>query len=409
LLSFLQATKCALRRTLILMCTFVATTAIAAAAQQNQQAAAANAPAQQSSAQSSQSNQTTKPQSASTPKLTSESKLVYVNAVVRDKKGKVVSTLNKDDFMLDEDGKGQVITNFVRENDLPLTVGLLVDTSYSQRHVLDDERDASYTFLDQMLRADKDKAFLIHFDREVELLEDLTGDRAKLKSGLKLLQIADPRANDNGDDGDSGGDGREHHHAGTQLYDAVYLASNEIVKKVQGRKALFILSDGVDRGSKESLEDAIEAAQRANAAVYSFYFADQEDEQSQGGHHGGWRMGGPGMGGPGYGGGGGYGGPGGGGGGGQGGGGHRQYESRPDGKKILEKISQETGGRLFQISKKLTVSDAYAQVQEDLRNQYTLGYDPQGSDKGVDYHKIHVTTKQSDLTVQARDGYYSGQ
>lgn len=389
-------------------CVLIAAPSVVFAAQQSQQTPAANTPTQQNpSTQSPQPAQ--KAQAPGTPKLTVESKLVYVNAVVRDKKGKVVSTLTKDDFMLDEDGKGQVITNFVRENDLPLTVGLLVDTSYSQRHVLDDERDASYTFLDQMLRADKDKAFLIHFDREVELLEDLTGDRAKLKSALKLLQIADPRSSENGDDGDSDDHGRGRGHAGTQLYDAVYLASNEIVKKLQGRKALFILSDGVDRGSKESLEDAIEAAQRANAAVYSFYFADQEDEQSQGGHHGGWRMGGPGTGGPGYGGGGGYGGPAGGGGGGQGGGGRRQYESRPDGKKILEKISQETGGRMFQISKKLTVNDAYAQVEEDLRNQYTLGYAPQGSDPGLDYHKIHVTTKQSDLSVQARDGYYSGQ
>jgi len=341
-------------------------------------------------------------QSQPPPKLKVESKLVYVNAVVRDKKGKIVSTLNKEDFKLDEDGRPQAITNFIRESDLPLTLGLLVDTSMSQRHVLDSERDASYTFLDQMLRVEKDKAFLIHFDHDVELLQDLTADRAKLKSALKLLQIADyQRASD--DEGDSQGGG--HHHAGTLLYDAVYLASNELMKKQQGRKALFILSDGVDRGSKESLEDAIESAQRADTSVYSILFAEEENQQY--GHQGGGRRGGPGMGGRGGGyPGGGY--PGGGYPGGGGGGGQRSpRQQHPDGKKVLEQISTETGGRLFQISKKLSISDIYAEVQEELRNQYTLGYTPDRANQETGYHKIHLTTKQTDLTVQARDGYYS--
>ncbi len=332
------------------------------------------------------------------PKLKVESKLVYVNAVVRDKKGKIVPTLNKEDFTLDEDGRSQTITNFIRESDLPLTLGLLVDTSMSQRAVLNSERDASYTFLDKMLRLDKDKAFVIHFDHEVELLRDLTSDRAKLKSALDELQIASYQQTS---DSDSGG-GR--HHGGTQLYDAIYLASNELMKKQQGRKALFVLSDGVDRGSKESLEDAIEAAQRADTSVYSIYYAGEEpNEQQGGGHHGGWHMGGPGMGYPG----GGY--PGGGGGyPGGGGGGQRTREARPDGKKILQRVSTETGGRFSQVSKKVTVSDIYAQAEEELRNQYTLGYAPdRQSATGGDYHKIHLITKQADLAVQAREGYYS--
>jgi hypothetical protein len=343
------------------------------------------------------------PSSQSQPKLRVESKLVYVNAVVRDKKGKIVPTLNKEDFILDEDGRPQTITNFIRESDLPLTLGLLIDTSMSQRHSIDSERDASYTFLDQMLRVDKDKAFIVHFDHEVELLQDLTADRAKLKSALQLVQVASyQRTSD--DDPDNQG----HRHAGTLLYDAVYLASNELMKKQQGRKALFILSDGVDRGSKESLEDAIEAAQRANTSVYSILFAGEEGQSYA--HHGGWGTGGPGMGRPGGGyPGGGY--PGGGPGGGYpGGGGRGQQTSREehaDGKKVLARISTETGGRFFEISKKLSISDVYAQVQEELRNQYTLGYTPDRTNQGTGYHKIHLTTKQTDLTVQARDGYYS--
>lgn len=386
--------------------------ALHAQTQNSQAAQAQSSPArqgaQQNSAPASQSkSQAASPQQAQAmPKLTAESKLVYVNAVVRDKNGKIVSTLNKEDFVLDEDGRPQTITNFIRESDLPLTLGLLVDTSMSQKYVLADERDASFKFLDEMLRPEKDKAFVIHFDHEVELLRDLTADRAKLKSALDELQIASyERASDNGDDGDSGDEGREHHHAGTQLYDAVYLASNELMKKLQGRKAIFVMTDGVDRGSKESLEDAIEAAQRANTAIYSLYFEGPQEKEEGGGHHGGWRMGGPGMGGPGYPG-GGY--PGGGGGypGGGGQGQHRR-EAHVDGKKVLEQLSTETGGRMFQISKKLKASDAYAQAQEDLRNQYTLGYAPDRADTRDDYHKIHLTTKQTDTTVQARDGYYS--
>jgi VWFA-related protein len=176
------------------------------------------------------------------------------------------------------------------------------------------------------------------------------------------------------------------------------------MKKQQGRKALFVLSDGVDHGSKETLEEAVESAQRADTSVYSILFADDESHERGGGFgggHGGW--GGMGRG-PGGGGGGGW--PGGGGGGG-GGGGRRPQEERPDGKKVLERISTETGGRMFEVSKKLSIDQIYAQVEEELRNQYSLGYAPNPPNPGAGYHKIHLTTNQKDLTVQARDGYYS--
>ena len=337
-------------------------------------------------------------------KLETEPQLVYLNAVVRDKKGRTASSLNKEDFSIDEDGRPQMISSFARASELPLTIGLLVDTTMSQRAVLNSERDASYKFLDEMLREGKDKAFLIHFDREVELLRDLTADRSKLKSALDKLQVTNyERASDSDrDDEDDDSSGRQRH-GDRQLYDAVYLASNELLKKQPGRKALFLLSDGVDRGSKESLEDAMESAQRANASVYSIYYASEEPREHEGGgHHGGWHVG---MGGPGV----GY--PGGGypGGGSPGGGGQRTREPRVDGRKVLERISAETGGRLFEVSKKLTIGDIYAQAQEDLKNQYSLAYTPDrpAHASADDYHRIHLTTKQSDLTVQTRAGYYS--
>lgn len=322
-------------------------------------------------------------------------KVVNVLATVRDKHGKIVNNLTKDDFVVAEDSRPQTIHYFVKESDLPLTLGLLVDTSMSQRRVLDQERSASHGFLDQMMRADKDKAFIIHFDHEVELLQDLTASREKLETALGSLTTPQLTRTGNGDPPEQGGDegrGRGRHRAGgggTLLYDAVYLASDELMKKQQGRKALVVLSDGVDRGSKESLETAITTAQKADTAVYSILYKDDEGE-----HRGGFGMGGP-MGGGGM---------------GRHGGGGRRYpeESRPDGKKILARLSKETGGRMFEVSKKLTVDQVYAEIEEELRNQYSLGYTPDRNNLEGGYHKIQLATKQKDLVVQTRDGYYAG-
>lgn len=331
------------------------------------------------------------------PDVTVQVKVVNVPATVRDKHGAIVNNLTKDDFILEEDGRPQAIHYFSQESDLPLTLGLLVDTSMSQRRVLDQERSASSSFLDQMLRPEKDKAFLIHFDHEVELLQDLTSSREKLRSALDALQ--EPHFSQTGGNapdqsqgippGRHGGYGDHHGGGGTHLYDAVYLASDELMKKQTGRKAIVVLSDGVDRGSKESLQGAIAAAQRADTMVYSILFRD-EDEHPFGGGYGGYGGHHGGMGGP--------------------GGRHGGYpqESRPDGKKILEQLSRETGGRLFQVSGKQPVSKIYAQIEEELRNQYSLGYTPDRTDPGAGYHKIAVKTKQKELVVQAREGYYSG-
>jgi VWFA-related protein len=335
---------------------------------------------------------------AQAPPITAHVKVVNVLATVRDKKGAIVRDLTQDDFELKEDDRPQTIRYFSHETDLPLTLGLLVDTSMSQRRVLGEERDASATFLDQVLRVDKDQAFVIHFDHEVELLQDLTSSRQKLQAALGLLQVPQRSDPDRGDSTDSGQGGRGrggYGGGGTALYDAIYLASNDITAKQGGRKALIVLSDGVDRGSKKTLASAIEAAQRADTLVYSILFADEQGYGNGGGygHHG---MGG-GMGGMG------------GGMGRHGGGYPRQQESRPDGKKILEKLSKDTGGRFFEASKKHPIDETFNQIQEELRNQYSLGYTADPPDAGAGYHKISVTTKKKDLVVQARDGYYSVQ
>src|SRR5271168_1384311 len=311
------------------------------------------------------------------PTISVNVKMVTMFATVRDKHGALVRSLTKDDFVLEQDGHPQTISYFAPDSDLPLTLGLLVDTSMSQRRLLDQERDASHAFLDHLLREDKDKAFVIHFDREVELLQDLTSSRQKLEASLDQLgrpqfsQTSGSGGSSGGDpdstssNGGGGGGGRGSHGGyggggGTLLYDAVYLASDELMKKQQGRKALIILSDGVDHGSKETLEYAMESAQRADTIVYSILFKD--DDAYQGGSRGGFGFPGGVGGGMGR----------------HGGGGHRRYpqESRPDGKKILQQLSKETGGRFFEVTKKETIEQIYAEIDEELRNQYALGYTP---------------------------------
>jgi VWFA-related protein len=351
----------------------------------------------------SQQPQSAQPQ-GSEPKIAVDVKSVSVPVTVRDKHGKIISNLTKDDFVVEEDGRPQTVNYFAREKDLPLRLGLLVDTSLSQRKVLEEERSASYSFLDQMLHS-KDLAFVIHFDREVELLQDFTAERPKLQEALQSLQTPQFDASSGGQSGGGGqgggmggpgmgggrrggggrggGSGRG---GGTLLYDAVYLAGDELMGKQQGRKALIILSDGVDHGSREGLATAIETAQRADTVVYSILF---KDDEGYGGRGGSVSMGPIGMGR-------------------RGGGGRGPREERPDGKKILQQISKETGGRMFEVSKKETVEKIYAQIEEELRNQYSLGYTPDKS-AGPGYHKIHVTVKQKELEAQARDGYYSGQ
>ena len=337
-------------------------------------------------------------------------KVVTLPVTVRDKHGAIVRDLTKDDFTLQEDGRPQSVRYFSQEMNLPLTVGLLVDTSRSQTNVLDAERNASRSFLDQMLVQAKDKAFLIHFDREVELLQDLTSSREKLQSALDLLKTSSDRgsSNDPNDPSNSpsGSGSGSHRSGGTQLYDAVYLASNELMKKQQGRKALIILTDGVDHGSKTYLESAIESAQRADTVVYSIYFADSHHDEGQrpsrgmGRGGGGWPGGGGGGGWPG--GGGGY--PGGGG---RGGGQRHPEEPRTDGKKILQRISKETGGRFFEVTKKETVGDIYTSIVEELRTQYSMGYTPDKDSAAAGYHHVLLTVKKKDLTVQTREGYYA--
>jgi VWFA-related protein len=349
-----------------------------------------------------------------------DARLVNLPVVVRDKKGALIQNLTKDDFTLQVDGKPQAIRYFDKDTNLPLVLGLLVDTSLSQRSVIDDERTASSVFLDQMLTTPKDQAFIIQFASETELLQDLTSSRPKLQAALKEIDTPPPYADTSGtstttnDPNDNNSGSNRRAHRGTVLYDALFLASDEIMSKQKGRKALIILSDGGDNGSRENLVRSIEAAQRADVIVYAIYFKGDEPQHTynpQRGNRGGGGYPGGGYPGGGYpGGGGGYPGryPGGNGGGNGGGSNYPPEQRRTDGKKNLERMVHETGGRLFEIKKGQDVAQIYTQIAEELRAQYRLGYTPTQDASSVGYHQIDLTTHQKNLTIQTRDGYYTG-
>jgi VWFA-related protein len=322
--------------------------------------------------------------------ITVNAQLVNLPVIVRDKKGALVQNLTKDDFALTVDGHPQTIRYFDKDNDLPLTLGLLVDTSGSVRSELDVERIASAAFLDQMMIAppnrQPDQAFLIQFAHEADLLQDLTSSRPQLRAALDQIGAEDRSDQDRNSNNSGYGHHRGGFHGGgggTMLYDAIFLASAQLMQKQHGRKALVLLTDGEDRGSTETLQSAIAAAQRAETVVYAIYF--HGEQHGHGGHGGG------------FGGHGGY--PGGG----------RGGENHVDGKKILAQITGETGGRMFEVSDKQTFDAIYTQIAEELRSQYRLGYTPDTAAATAGFHRIDLSTKDRKLLVQTRDGYYAGE
>jgi VWFA-related protein len=360
------------------------------------------------------------PQSAAAPQqqptFSADVKVVNVFATVRDKKGQIVKDLSKGDFTLMEDGRPQTIKYFAKQSDLPLTLGLLVDTSRSERRMIPTEKSASYKFFEQVLRPDRDKAFLLHFDHEVELLQDLTASREKLEKSLELLAPSEGEAEadrggqagggggNNGGGGypggggggmgypggggmgrhggggypRGGGGGGHRSSGGTKLYDGMYLAADELLSKQTGRKAMILLTDGEDNGSKTYLEEAIGSVQKADTVSYAVRITDEEIGSMV---PRGWNNGG----------------------GGRGGGG----ADRPDGKKILKQISSETGGAYYEYGKKKPLEDIYSEIQDELRNQYSIGYtsDHTGDDRG--FRKIELTVSEKGYVVQARKGYYA--
>ena len=275
--------------------------------------------------------------------------IVNLLVTVRDKSGALIQSLTQDDFLLTETGKPQKIRYFSQQTDLPLRLGLLVDTSMSQEKVIPAERAAAYRFLDTILRERQDKVFLIQFDTLARVRLGFSSSRPQLENILNDIDTPTRKELKA-----SGG-------TGTALFDAVG-SGTELMKAETGRKALIILSDGVDTSSDQSVATSIELALRADTLVYTIYFTDPVFYSAAFG--------------------------------------------MPNGRAIMSKMSKETGAGFFEVSKKQSIDRIFTAIEQELRSQYSIGY---VSDIPVGFpafRKIQVTTRQKGLIVQTRDGYW---
>jgi len=276
---------------------------------------------------------------------------------VKDKHGMLIPNLTKDDFQVFEDGKPQTIKYFSAESNQPLTLGIMIDTSASQTRVLDIEQEACTQFLKAVLR-DKDLAFVINFDVDVDLDQDFTNNVRDLAHALNKMQI---NAGMGGGPPGLGGGPIPTTPRGTLLYDAIYLGADEKLKNEVGRKAMIIFTDGEDQGSRLRIQDAIEAAQKADAICYVILIADR-------GFYGGF----------------GY-----------------------SGDSEMHKLAEATGGRVIEVGNKQDrLKAAFDQIQNELRSQYNIGYTPTNNKLDGTYRKIQIKAK-GDYKIQARQGYYA--
>jgi VWFA-related protein len=280
-----------------------------------------------------------------------EAKVVHLLVTVQDKKGQVVaSSFTQGDFEVQEEGRVQKIRSFAAGASLPLTLGVLIDTSVGQRRVLGEELRGAYKLMDSAM-GPNDQGFTMQFNTEVELLQDVTKSREKLEKSLggleKPLKLQRKTAESS----------VPHLGGGTTLYDALLLASNEVMRDLEGRKAIVILSDGVDNGSKVDLTAAIAAVQKSDVVVYTILNSDDQGNE---------------------------------------------------GKKVLQEIAAETGGGFFAVVKKQTLEQGFGRILEGLKNQYSLTFTPDRPAYSGTFRRVGVSVPgQKNLVVASRDGYFA--
>ena len=290
------------------------------------------------------------PQSSGTLKVVS--KLVEVFATVRDRHNQILENLTKDDFKVFEDGVPQKITYFGKESDMPITLAILMDTSYSMNNILEGEKAAASDFVHEIMRK-KDEAVVISFDTDEDLLADFTEDPAVLTRAINRAEINVDASGIGGTPGTVPSQS-----GGTNLYDAVYLACHDELGSEAGRKAVIVLSDAEDTGSKMNIDQAIESAQRADAVIHVILISDPGATEGYG-----------------------YG--------------------------VALQMARETGGRVIPVHNDKTMNKAFDEISEELRSQYVLGYVPSNPAHDGTYRKIKVQTTQADAKILARRGYYA--
>lgn len=292
------------------------------------------------------------------PTFSADVRVVNVLATVKDRRGRLVNTFGKEDFVLSEDGVRQEIRYFAHQTDLPLTIGLLIDTSGSQDDLIPDERRAGSQFFQSVLRPERDLAFLMSFDVNVELLQDYTSSLGLLEQGLDELQVEKPtrgsRRNRTGNK----------KRTSTALYDALFLAADELFRNLVGRKVVVVISDGFDVRSKVSLEAAIEAALRSDVVVYAIQYFDRYQYQVN------------------------------------------PMSYRRSATRALKEMATETGGSFFTVSRTMRLSTIFQQIEDEMRSQYSIGHSPQPEPGRSGFRKIRLKSPRKGVKVQARAGYY---
>jgi VWFA-related protein len=275
--------------------------------------------------------------------------LVNLFATVRDKHKAIITGLKQDDFQVFEDGQVQEITNFSAESNLPITLGILVDTSGSESYMLSAEKEAASRFLGRVMRKG-DLAMVMSFDTDVDLLADFTDDRSRLDRAINRAQINAPGSSAIIAQGPFPTSGS----GGTDFYDAVYLAAHDKLADEAGRKAIVILTDAEDTGSKLKLQDAIESAQRTDTVVHILLVAADGGDQN-----------------------------------------------------VAKKLTDETGGRMIVVRSERNLEQAFDEISEELRSQYTIGYVPTNKSHDGSYRKIKLEMKNKDYSALTRRGYYA--
>jgi VWFA-related protein len=286
--------------------------------------------------------------------------LVDVYFSARDKDGYVTS-LSKDSCQIAEDKQPQTIKRLTLEKNLPLTIGILLDTSGSQKNVLPLEQDAGSRFLREVVTP-KDEAFLISFDVNVDELADFTNSPRELTRAINKASINEASSSA-GVPGIGGGPFPTSNPRGTLLYDAIYLGSHDKLQAQAGRKVIIVLTDGQDQGSQYRIKDAIEAAQKANVIVYPILIADR--------------------------------------------GFYASYGEIYMGSSAMSQLAEQTGGRVINVGNNgRKLEDAFDQIQDELRSQYVASYTPTNKTADGKFRKIEMDCGKG-LKIQARKGYYA--
>jgi VWFA-related protein len=299
----------------------------------------------------SQSQQQKVPQSDQT--LKAQTTVVNIFATVRDKHHGIISDLTEKDFKILEDGQEQKVAFFSKDRNLPVTMGVLMDTSGSMDRILNAEQDAASRFLERVMRKN-DEAMVISFDLDVNLLADFTADTAVLERAIRRTVINAPAAGIGGTVGTIPTQG-----GGTNLYDAIYLAAHDELATEAGRKAIILLSDCEDTGSRVRIQEAIEAAQRADTVIHVLLIRDY-------------------------------------------------MATSGVGPSVASKMSSETGGRVIDVHNEKSLEKAFDEIAEELSSQYVLGYYPTNEKRDGTFRKIQVeVVSHPEAKVTARKGYYA--